>query len=63
MKMEILQFKIFGRQQKTFLPSRKEVNSNTGLHQETKNYETNNLTLHLKELEKERQSPKLKERK
>lgn len=39
--------------------SKREVGSNTGLHQETKKI-SNNLTLNLKELEKKnKQNPKL----
>ena len=37
------------------------VHSNTGLPQEQEKSQINNLTLHIKELEKEEQSPKLVE--
>ena len=43
---------------------KREVHSDTGLPQETKKSKINNLTLHLKELEKEEQTkPKVSSRK
>ena len=41
--------------------SKREVYSNTTAPQETRNISKNNLTLHLKQLEKEEQTPKLAE--
>ena len=44
--------------------SKRDVYSNTSLHQETETYRINNLTLHLKQLEKEEQKhPKASRRK
>ena len=44
--------------------SKREVYSYTSLHQETRKISINNLTLHLKELEKEEQTkPKVSRRK
>ena len=57
MKMEIQHNKSYGMQQSS---SEREVHTDKCLHQEQERSQTNNLTLHLKELEKE-QSPKLME--
>ena len=40
---------------------KREVYSNTILHQETRKHQIDNLTLHLKQLEKEQKTPKLVE--
>ena len=54
--------KTYGMQQRQ--SSKKEVYSNTILPQETRKSQVNNLTLHLKELEKEGQTkPKVSGRK
>ena len=43
--------------------SKREVHSNTILPQETRKSSINNLTLHLKPLEKEQKTPKVRRRK
>ena len=58
-KTETEYTKIYGTHSKS--SSKWEVFRNTGLPQEARNITTKNLTLYLKKLEKEKQSPKLAE--
>ena len=52
--MTVKQLKTCGMQQKR---SKRKVYSNTILPQETRKHRIDNLTLHLKQLEKEQQKP------
>ena len=61
MTMKTRKLKTYGMQQKHF---KREVYSNTVLPQETKKHRIDNLTLHLKRLDKEKQKiPKISRRK
>ena len=58
MTMKTQQLKTYGMQQSS---SKREIYRYTILPQETRKHQIDNLTLHLKQLEKEQKTPKLVE--